>query len=72
MDRLKTRFCFQKLKLVTLATKISTRANQDNDIVLEKILGFLRGESITQIEEIEKPLQDRIGILTSLNSELCD
>ena len=48
---------------MTFATKINKGNSAESEYALNKILGFLRGETCSKKEEIEKPLLDRIDVL---------
>lgn len=58
----------EKLKLIAITSKIKSSRNDD---ILAKILGFLKGETSTEKNEIEKQFKERIKILEDVNKDLC-
>jgi len=58
----------EKLKLIAITSKIKSGRNDD---ILAKILGFLKGETSTEKNEIEKQFKERIKILEDVNKDLC-
>lgn len=70
-ERVHLRRALEKLKLIALASKIKTSQSQQNNEVLLKILGFLKGETSTEKIEVEKRLKARIEILEDVNKDLC-
>ena len=61
-----------RCQFIALAKKVTVDASPTNSIVLQKILGFLRGETHRVQDEVLKPLNLRIAELKALNSDLCD
>ena len=73
VERLWTRIMFEKLRIINLVKKNSS----SNQLQLcseqvDKILGFLRGETKTIQQEKEAELEIRIQELNELNNDLQD
>lgn len=45
---------------------------RDDNVVLGKILGFLKGETTSDKIEVETRLTQRIEVLESMNKDLCN
>ena len=73
VEGLHLRRAFEKMKLIALSKSLSNaRAYDDKERALNKILGFLRGETNTARYEIEEKMSERIQELEASNNDSSD
>ena len=72
LETLKKHQFLERLRYIALAKKITGNESPANGVVLRKILGFLRGESSREKDDVVKPLNIRITELKAMNSDLCE
>ena len=72
LENLKKQMFLERCRFIALAKKITPDASPTNSIILAKILGFLRGETNREKDEVVKPLNLRIAELKAMNSDLCE
>ena len=72
LENLRKTIFLERLRFITLAKRVTPCQSASNDIVLRKILGFLRGETSREKDEVVIPLNTRIQELKGMNSDLCE
>lgn len=72
LEHLHKMMFLDRLRFIALARRVTPCQSAANDAILRKILGFLKGETSREKDEVVIPLNNRIQELKAMNSDLCE